>query len=1273
MVILPLNDVAYYIFIFTTTSSPTESETARMPGQVTHFYLATRVALLFPKDHPNETIRDIRAGADAWISANNDLRLEVLKFGDVTVFNQGKMHTILEGYIDTLLENGATSDQIAVYSAFATGAVGPDLWTVPAGFFDAATGDGINGCWYFDMGHYNLSHIFPTYTLEQIRDESALSTLQLKYRTAYILGYLSHVALDILSHTMVNVFAGAYHKQTQKQWKLEASPLGWKPQPFNNHNKIEHYWDALVRYLCFEGYHKELEQQIAQLGNKSLLDFRETVLGQPHGWNFPCYTRDIFKSFWNPETMLDKTGSAIDMSTSLPGPFSHRYKQKKVEHFIHKYYWESYENVDEYIKTTSPQSLSHVSNEEEKVNFFDFDSGMNVINPDQYRYLYYAIPELPMVLNFGPQLFDIQGFGSFLMGTIPLAQSFINSAVAFLDSGDKAELAHLKNWNLDVGMAMRIRDISETFDKMGRKMTVPVCIDLVSVFEHPALQGWSVPQLSVNAFKNGKAEDVPDEILQFNGMHVEDTGTPSLPAGMPPNPSTKTIQVYRTESFGIQIRMKQICFFENDSLGEIGAEITGSSSRSNETWVMQEVSSDGEKNHSCMPAYNNKKCVDDFLNVNAVLSRTKTIELAGRAGVQYSSVFVSDVAFAKADTGETMFTAQAVRRAPRHICCSTKRTWVSRSKKEGLLEPDKLFLYKYAFPSEDVALSLFALVKNGGNYRDLYYSVDFTPAQVEELKRIKVIGVNCVVLLFDISETGALTLNAAFIDGEQQEVEKEQPATPPSQPQPQPQPGSDPTPPIQVLGLQFEDTVMFRTDSAVNLPNGCGAQEDKGDTAGELLGLNGIAAIFKETEQNGQHRMIITAHTDTKASAKYNFDLSADRGTAIVALLEGERDDWAAIAARRNHEKDIQTILTWADARYTWGCDPGPIDGDYGKKTYAALRTFKERFDALADISYKIGNSDETIDATTWGAVFELYRKELAGILGVSYAGMEDKYKQIKSRWAEDEMKSTACSEAFPIEKPTLNDYASQTNRRVEVIFYEQEFIKDKHPLCKAVRQAPDLESAKNRCFTCRKECAIFTRLPKPTYKKFNGQGGGGTTPVTPTPTPVADPGDRQIIFGQKVSPEFKAKVIAVGDELGVDPDYLMASMAFETGETFSPSIKNAAGSGATGLIQFMPSTAKRLGTTTDELAQMSDVEQLDYVKAYFQNFGRLSNVGDVYMAIFWPKGIGKSDDYVLFSEGSIEYTQNAGLDIDGNGEISRGDAVRMVKGKLNKGKKLLA
>jgi membrane-bound lytic murein transglycosylase B len=66
-----------------------------------------------------------------------------------------------------------------------------------------------------------------------------------------------------------------------------------------------------------------------------------------------------------------------------------------------------------------------------------------------------------------------------------------------------------------------------------------------------------------------------------------------------------------------------------------------------------------------------------------------------------------------------------------------------------------------------------------------------------------------------------------------------------------------------------------------------------------------------------------------------------------------------------------------------------------------------------------------------------------------------------------------------------------------------------------------------------------------------------------------------KITWGVKVSDAFKRKVIVISQGLGVSPDFLMACMAFETGETFSPAIKNAAGSGAVGLIQFMPSTAK--------------------------------------------------------------------------------------------------
>ena len=51
---------------------------------------------------------------------------------------------------------------------------------------------------------------------------------------------------------------------------------------------------------------------------------------------------------------------------------------------------------------------------------------------------------------------------------------------------------------------------------------------------------------------------------------------------------------------------------------------------------------------------------------------------------------------------------------------------------------------------------------------------------------------------------------------------------------------------------------------------------------------------------------------------------------------------------------------------------------------------------------------------------------------------------------------------------------------------------------------------------------------------------------------------------------EFQAAVLDTAQRLGVNPNDLYAVMSFETGGTFNPGIKNAAGSGATGLIQFM-------------------------------------------------------------------------------------------------------
>jgi hypothetical protein len=149
------------------------------------------------------------------------------------------------------------------------------------------------------------------------------------------------------------------------------------------------------------------------------------------------------------------------------------------------------------------------------------------------------------------------------------------------------------------------------------------------------------------------------------------------------------------------------------------------------------------------------------------------------------------------------------------------------------------------------------------------------------------------------------------------------------------------------------------------------------------------------------------------------------------------------------------------------------------------------------------------------------------------------------------------------------------------------------------------------------------------------------------------------LAWGAKVSPAFRDKVRAISGRLGCDPSDLMACMAWESGRSFSPSVKNMAGSGATGLIQFMPKTAIGLGTTTANLATLSAEQQLDYVEKYFQPFkGKLNSLADLYMAILWPLAVGKPLEYVLWDERSkpTTYRQNSGLDTNRDGMITKAE-----------------
>jgi len=129
---------------------------------------------------------------------------------------------------------------------------------------------------------------------------------------------------------------------------------------------------------------------------------------------------------------------------------------------------------------------------------------------------------------------------------------------------------------------------------------------------------------------------------------------------------------------------------------------------------------------------------------------------------------------------------------------------------------------------------------------------------------------------------------------------------------------------------------------------------------------------------------------------------------------------------------------------------------------------------------------------------------------------------------------------------------------------------------------------------------------------------------------------------------EFALKVTDICNQLNIKPDWLMFVMWFES--KLNPQAVNPI-SGSTGLIQFMPSTARGLGTTTDVLKHMNNVQQLDYVLAYLRPYkGRMKTWVDVYLAVFYPKAMG-NPNFVITSD--IVAKQNKIFDLNKDLDIS--------------------
>ncbi len=179
--------------------------------------------------------------------------------------------------------------------------------------------------------------------------------------------------------------------------------------------------------------------------------------------------------------------------------------------------------------------------------------------------------------------------------------------------------------------------------------------------------------------------------------------------------------------------------------------------------------------------------------------------------------------------------------------------------------------------------------------------------------------------------------------------------------------------------------------------------------------------------------------------------------------------------------------------------------------------------------------------------------------------------------------------------------------------------------------------------------------------------------PSTPAPAPVpsavplpnqpaaprAEPGAPERA-PQETAPsgDFMSEVNRVSARFGVDPLDMLAVMRAES--SLNPRAQNPT-SRATGLIQFIPQTAAALGTTVEEIREMSAAQQMQLVERYFQMVGlpQGASRGTLYAYVYLPgrarSAISRGDG-VLSRNPENFYTANPGLDANNDGVITISD-----------------
>lgn len=252
----------------------------------------------------------------------------------------------------------------------------------------------------------------------------------------------------------------------------------------------------------------------------------------------------------------------------------------------------------------------------------------------------------------------------------------------------------------------------------------------------------------------------------------------------------------------------------------------------------------------------------------------------------------------------------------------------------------------------------------------------------------------------------------------------------------------------QATFIEFADS-LFRFNSGVLLPNETMPSAD----GVPHPGLDTVAACLRYAQAHPSKQVLITGHTDTVGSDEANVKLSRIRAQAVHGVLVGDRAEFAH-AAWGPHLTDDQRypnggdgskagvlwsdysdVLNWLAASFGWPCQCGYPGGP--PWIYDATLKLQASYNAsdIGNAAAKPLQKSGRFDEPTWGAVYDCYEVKLAELLEGELAQLAQ--LRAKLGFVSPANPYVGCGEFKPIDQVGRDNYRSQGNRRVEVLFFD--------------------------------------------------------------------------------------------------------------------------------------------------------------------------------------------------------------------------------------------